>query len=456
MQEFEIDTQDKSWATDRLLAKEDKLTSPIWKQVKDEDRLFNLPLGDAIYERAKFLLIPLTKVAREYKDIFATTLLSAFINSVDEEDVRAGSLLDKAYALLEIPMRVRPKITAQLRSMVSGEITPWISSLDDIADEEYDWLSENWLAKGIVHQIQGAGGVGKSFLAGDIVANISSGGKVFGQKVEPATVLYLSSEDSPSKVIKQRIKSMGGNPKNVFVLNGLKLPKFPSSIAELYTWVVKYKPALIVIDPILSMYEGDMNSNTGVREALNPLVQLADYFNTAIIYINHTGKSQKSNSNHKALGSSAFTDLSRFNFEVAKDEDTGERIITCIKSNNGSQMLSWSYEIVEHEGFKAGRIKHNGLTEVRADQLGVELALVDEIKNEIFDYLSENGETEGKALREYFRDIDTSSSMRTFEEARAYLVKAGKITKRKQSDNKYYFQISGVSYVDTTEENVKM
>ena len=456
MQEFEIDTQDKSWATDRLLAKEDKLTSPIWKQVKDEDRLFNLPLGDAIYERAKFLLIPLTKVAREYKDIFATTLLSAFINSVDEEDVRAGSLLDKAYALLEIPMRVRPKITAQLRSMVSGEITPWISSLDEIADEEYDWLSENWLAKGIVHQIQGAGGVGKSFLAGDIVANISSGGKVFGHKVEPATVLYLSSEDSPSKVIKQRIKSMGGNPKNVYVLNGLMLPKFPSSIAELYTWVVKYQPALIVIDPILSMYEGDMNSNTGVREALNPLVQLADYFNTAIIYINHTGKSQKSNSNHKALGSSAFTDLSRFNFEVAKDEDTGERIITCIKSNNGSKMLSWSYEIVEHEGFKAGRIKHNGLTEVRADQLGVELALVDEIKNEIIDYLSLNGETEGKALTEYFRNIDTSSSMRTFQEARAYLVRAGKIEKSKKSDNKYYYQITGVSYVDTTDEDVKM
>ena len=213
--------------------------------------------------------------------------------------------------------------------MVSGVITPWISSLDEIADEEYDWLSENWLAKGIVHQIQGAGGVGKSFLAGDIVANISSGGKVFGQKVEPATVLYLSSEDSPSKVIKQRIKSMGGNPKNVFVLNGLKLPKFPSSIAELYTWVVKYKPALIVIDPILSMYEGDMNSNTGVREALNPLVQLADYFNTAIIYINHTGKSQKSNSNHKALGSSAFTDLSRFNLCALCNASNDQRVKCC-------------------------------------------------------------------------------------------------------------------------------
>ena len=48
-------------------------------------------------------------------------------------------------------------------------------------------------------------------------------------------------------------------------------------------------------------------------------------------------------------------------------------------------MLSWSYEIVEHEGFKAGRIKHNGLTEVRADKLNKDEPLVEELKREIFD-----------------------------------------------------------------------
>ena len=438
----EKNSVDTSWASDRIIVSEDKLTGDIWSEVKEEDMLWNKALGDAILDKAGFLLIPLTKVARKYKDIFATTLMSSVINSVDEDyKVKAGSLLDKAYELLELPIRVRPRITSLLQAMITGEEAPWLSPLDEIADEDYEWLSENWLAKGIVHQFQGDGGVGKSFLAGDIVANISSGGKVFGQNVEPAKVLYLSAEDSPSKVIKQRIKSMGGNPKNVYVLNGLMLPKFPSSIAELYTVVVKYKPELIVIDPILSMYEGDMNSNTGVREALTPLVQLADYFNCAIVYINHTGKGEKSNSNHKALGSTAFTDLARFNFEIAKDEETEERIITCIKSNNGSKMLSWSYEIVEHEGFKAGRIKHNGLTDVRADKLNKGEPLVEEIKREIIEYLTTEGEKEASVLKVYFSNIDTSSSMRTFQNARASLVASGKIEKYKKSDNKYYYKI---------------
>ena len=74
-------------------------------------------------------------------------------------------------------------------------------------------------------------------------------------------------------------------------------------------------------------------------------------------------------------------------------------------------MLSWSYEIVEHEGFKAGRIKHNGLTEVRADQLGVELALVDEIKKKSLITYLPMGKLRQEALTEYFRNIDTSSSM---------------------------------------------
>ena len=60
-------TLDKSWSPDRLLAKSEE--SPIWEEVLEEDRLYNLSLGDAIFERASFLLIPLTKVARAYKDI---------------------------------------------------------------------------------------------------------------------------------------------------------------------------------------------------------------------------------------------------------------------------------------------------------------------------------------------------------------------------------------------------
>jgi len=104
-------------------------------------------------------------------------------------------------------------------------------------------------------------------------------------------------------------------------------------------------------------------------------------------------------------------------------------------------MLSWSYEIVEHEGFKAGRIKHNGLTDVRADKLNKGEPLVEEIKREIIEYLTTEGEKEASVLKVYFSNIDTSSSMRTFQNARASLVTNGKIEKYKKADNKYYYKI---------------
>ena len=55
---------------------------------------------------------------------------------------------------------------------------------------------------------------------------------------------------------------------------------------------------------------------------------------------------------------------------MALDEDTGERIITKIKSNNGGKKLSWSFEIVEHPTLSTPMIKHNGITEVKANELG--------------------------------------------------------------------------------------
>lgn len=118
----EKNSLDTSWASDRIIVSEDKLTGDIWSEVKEEDMLWNKALGDAILDKAGFLLIPLTKVARKYKDIFATTLMSSVINSVDEDyKVKAGSLLDKAYELLELPIRVRPRITSLLQAMITGK-----------------------------------------------------------------------------------------------------------------------------------------------------------------------------------------------------------------------------------------------------------------------------------------------------------------------------------------------
>ena len=49
MSEYKVE---KSLSVDRLLVQDDKLTSDIWKTTKEEDRAYNLSLGDAIVEVA--------------------------------------------------------------------------------------------------------------------------------------------------------------------------------------------------------------------------------------------------------------------------------------------------------------------------------------------------------------------------------------------------------------------
>jgi len=434
------------------------LSSSLWEVTEEKDLQYNLSLADNLIAVAGFLFIGVKKVARKHKDIFGKRLISIFLESTGWSEneplkVKLGSQLDQAYTLIGLQQRERPKITKALYDIVSLQTdNSKFSFLSELEDEDIDWLIPNMIQLGVIHQFQGAMDIGKSMITADITAKVSVGGHIFGHQVAKGKVLYISTEDSPTKVIKQRIKSMGGDLNNVAVLSSRDMLTFPSGIDQVNDFVLQHRPSLIVLDPILSMFEGDMNSETSARKVIVPLVQLADYYNVAIIYITHTGKAKKENANHNGLGSQGITAIARANFEIAVDDDTGERIISCIKNNNGSQKLSWSFEIVEHEGFVAPRVKHNGLTKVKAHELNKSEALVEEIKTEILDYLESEGEKEAKALRVYFSNIDTSNSMRTFENARASLVSSGKIEKYKKADNKYYYRIPA----STTGEDVKM
>ena len=411
-----------------------KLDSELWEEPKyDELKMFE-PLADNIVFVAEFLFVKVKSVARFNKEIFGKSLSEAFLESTDWKNnnhtkVIAGSTLDQAYSLLELRQSERPYLTKQLYQIVKmEEKTEDFTFLNDVEEKEVDWLAKDWLQKGVVHQIVGAMDNGKSYFTAEISAQVSKGGELFGHPVEKGKVLYISTEDSADTVIIKRIKSLGGDLNNIAVYTKLAPISFPSGIDRLFRFVVEHRPSVIVLDPILSMFEGDMNSEVSARKVINPLVQLDQFFNIAIINVTHAGKTKKGHPNLDALGSQGITAITRANFYLALDEDTGERIITCIKNNNGGIKLSWSFEIVDHEGFSAPRIKHNGLTEVKAQELGSTEPLRDELKLDILEVIEDREVIEGKALKELFKNDDrVSQSMRTFEEARAELKKAGKI-----------------------------
>ena len=420
---------------------ETKLDSEVWKEPKYEELKMFKSLADNIVFVAEFLFVKVKSVARFNKEIFGKSLSEAFLESTDWKNnnhttVFAGSTLDQAYSLLELRQSERPYLTKQLYQIVKmEEKTSDFTFLNEVEEKEVDWLAQDWLQKGVVHQIVGAMDNGKSYFTAEISAQVSKGGELFGHPVEQGKVLYISTEDSADTVIIKRIKSLGGELKNIAVYTKLAPLSFPSGINRLFEFVVEHRPSVIVLDPILSMFEGDMNSEVSARKVINPLVQLAQFFNIAVINVTHAGKTKKGNPNFDALGSQGITAITRANFYLALDEDTGERIITCIKNNNGGKKLSWSFEIVDHEGFSAPRIKHNGLTEVKAQELGSTEPLRDELKLDILEVIEDRGVIEGKALQELFSNDDrVSQSMRTFEEARAELKKAGKIANKVITD----------------------
>jgi hypothetical protein len=413
------------------------LTGEVWEVTPHEDLMMYKPLADCIVSVARFLFIKVKSVARHNKSIFGKTLSEVFLESTDWENqnnkkVLAGSTLDKAYSILGLRQSERPYLTNQLYNIMKmEEQASDFTYLKDIEEKEVDWLAKDWLQKGVVHQIVGAMDNGKSYFTAEIASQVSRGGELFGDPVEKGKVLYISTEDSADTVIIKRIKSLGGDLNNIAVYTNIAPLSFPSGIDRLFNFVVEHRPSLIVLDPILSMFEGDMNSEVAARKVINPLVQLAQFFNVAIVNVTHTGKSKKGNPNFDPLGSQGITAITRANFYLALDEDTGERIITMTKNNYGGKNLSWSFEIVDHPTLSAPMIKHNGLTEVKAHQLGSDEPLKDELKEDIYLFIEERELIEGNALTEYFRnDERVSASMKTFQQARAELKKAGKIASK--------------------------
>jgi len=276
---------------------ESKLTSDIWAEPNHEDLMMYQPLADNIVSVARFLFVKVKSIARFHKEIFGKTLSEVFLESTDWKNqnhtrVLGGSLLDEAYSLLGLRQSERPYLTNQLYNIMKmEEQTSDFTFLKDIEEKEVDWLAKDWLQKGVVHQIVGAMDNGKSYFTAEISAQVSRGGELFGHSVEKGKVLYISTEDSADTVIIKRIKSLGGDLNNIAVYTNIAPLSFPSGIDRLFNFVVEHRPSLIVLDPILSMFEGDMNSEVSARKVINPLVQLAQFFNVAIINVTHTGKS---------------------------------------------------------------------------------------------------------------------------------------------------------------------
>lgn len=143
--------------------------------------------------------------------------------------------------------------------------------------EELDRVLGGGIIGGSLILVGGDPGIGKSTLLLQVCRNLTDNGK---------NVLYVSGEES-LKQIKLRALRIGEINDNFSLLCETNLEIIEETIK-------KYKPDVVVIDSIQTMYKGDIASAPGsvsqVRESTNVFMQMAKGLSISVFIVGHVTK----------------------------------------------------------------------------------------------------------------------------------------------------------------------
>lgn len=202
----------------------------------------------------------------------------------------------------------------------------------------------------------GRAGIGKSQFAAWLVAMITLGllpGCWYGR---PRSVIYAATEDSWTMTIVPRLIAAGADLDRVFRIDviddedlhaRLTLPRDTAALSGV---IDEYDVGLVVLDPLLSMIDSGVNDYRAreVRDALEPVVAIADKTRCIVFGLAHFSKATGSDPLNLISGSAAFGQLIRAAVAFARDEEAdGETfVLSQIKNNLGRENLpSLSYII---------------------------------------------------------------------------------------------------------------
>lgn len=221
------------------------------------------------------------------------------------------------------------------------------------------WLWDGRLALGTLGLLAGREGLGKSTLAYWLAARITRGdlqGEFIGQ---PRGVLVCATEDSWEHTIVPRLMAAGADLERVYRVEvrsaddiqvGLSLPR---DLVKLEHAATEAHAALLLLDPLMSrLGDLDTHKDSEVRQALEPLVGVADRASMSILGLIHHNKSGAADPLQLVMGSKAFTAVARSVHTVVPDpDDDGEtrRLFGTPKNNLGrSNLPTLSFTIESH------------------------------------------------------------------------------------------------------------
>lgn len=246
--------------------------------------------------------------------------------------------------------------------------------LDEIPEEEPEWLIRGHIPKYQITALVGDGGAGKTSAWCSLGAAISSGNPSFLQgnpggieieKVKGQKVMFFSAEDSYRYTLRRKLRKNGADLKNILSMDiadeRFKDVKFDSPFLE--RLIAEHRPALVIFDPVQAFVPPNikMGERNAMRACLAPLIGYGEKYKCTFLIVVHTNKMSGAWGRKRMADSSDMWDIARSVEMIGETSEPGIRYISQEKSNYGplrsTILFSLDDEIICYKGMSTKKDK---------------------------------------------------------------------------------------------------
>jgi RecA-family ATPase len=246
-------------------------------------------------------------------------------------------------------------------------------NLDEVEERDLEWLAYPYFVRGAVNIIEGNPGDGKSTFVVALASAVTKGARLpFVDDLASGSVLVLSAEDDPARILKPRFSAHGADLRRVrFQQEAFTLDH--NGLALLRWEIATHHPTLVIIDPIIAYMDAslDMHRANPTMQFMNSLDQLARQFDTTVLIVRHLRKSESNDALYRGLGSIAISARVRSILILGRHpEDREVRVLAHAKSNYAPFGPSILFDLRAEQPGRPPKTQWLGTTEkIRAEDI---------------------------------------------------------------------------------------
>ena len=259
---------------------------------------------------------------------------------------------------------------------------------NEVKPEPVEWVWPGRVAIGKTTLIGGDPGLGKSQLSIFIASTVSQAGEwpCKEGKSPKRSVVMLSAEDGVADTIVPRLMAAGADRAKIKIVTavheadgtGRRIFSLAADLDVLEQLIIETGDVgLVIIDPVDAYIGGNVDShkNAAVRAVLEPISEMADRLNVAILALTHFSKQLGSRAIYRFIGSIAHIGAARVAFAVVGDPEDKTRVLLLHAKNNlAPPQKGLAFRIQQHlvtdDGVTGSSIffEREHVTDVSADE----------------------------------------------------------------------------------------